>query len=218
MAVGFRLLSHYTRAMARVAIIDDYPEYAEMAARPLREAGHHLHIDTAPIDWEALVEFQPQVLVVGLSRAEGAIGRPIEVPERDILGYKALKETEMYPAIQVVPIVLAALGLLEREVPTAVPYDLFISLPKEARGYEPKLAELAEVVKTRRRISRYVCPRPACGSRLVYVKEPARDLFCPKCGAGVALIDDDCTWLDPSTGDSHRCKTVELLPPPRAAS
>lgn len=201
--------------MAKVAIVNDYVEYAEMAALPLREAGHDVYIDISPIDWEALVHFGPQLLVIGLVRDEGAIGRPIEDPVKDIIGYKSLLETEQYPAIQVLPLILAGAGLREIDVPTDISYDLFVSFPKEVSTYAAKVTELATEVRSRRRISGYVCPRPGCGSRLVFLKEPARDLFCPKCGAGVAIIDDeDCTWLDPATGRTQTCKTAELTPRP----
>ena len=118
-----------------------------------------------------------------------------------------------YPAIALIPMLVVGVGLFEAEFPLNLRYDLFLTFPDDMALYLPKVEELATLTKTRRRISTYVCPAPGCGSRLAYVREPVRDLSCPKCGAGVALIDDTHgTWRDVD-GLSHPCLLKDLRAP-----
>jgi hypothetical protein len=189
--------------MAKVALIDDHLELLDAYATPLTAAGHTVLCERVPLDFEAVLSFQPQVLLVGLSRAAA---------EGPIIGYQALAEMEAYPAIQTLPIILVGHDLQERDVPTTVNYDLFLTWPHEAALLAGKVDELATKVKTRRRISAFVCPRQTCRSRLVYWTEPPMDLFCPKCGVSVAIIDDHCTWLDGQTGISTQCPVEALRP------
>ena len=199
--------------MARVALIDDYLEYAEMAAAPLRVAGHETMAAIVPIDFERILKFEPNVISVGLYRKEIAFNRPIEHWEEDVLGYEPLKEMERYPAIGLIPIILIGSALEEQDVPTTVNYDLFLSFPRDLHLYLPKVEELASTVKTNRKISGYVCPW--CGSRLVYHRAPARDLFCPRCHTAVAIVDRDRCLMMVNGAGPQVPSNVALLQPRR---
>lgn len=199
--------------MLRVAVLDDHPDLVDSLGSPLIRARHRVHTQVAPVDFEEIMAFAPQVIVVGVSRKPESVGRIGVLEPDDIYGYKAISGMQAYPAIALVPILVVGVGLFEPEFPWRLNYDLFLTFPDEMKLYADKVAELAALRKTRRRISGYVCPAPGCGSRLAYVKEPIRDLSCPKCGVGVALIDDTHgTWLDVH-GGSHPCLLTDLRAP-----
>ncbi|MNS08288.1 hypothetical protein D3C72_397460 [compost metagenome] len=170
----------------RVVVIDDFKEYAEMAAAPLRYAGHTAMTTTSPVDFDSVLAFRPDVIAVGIFRQDMAFDRPIRDFEQDVLGVGPIRELEGYPAITAVPIAIAATGLHERDVPTTLRYDLFLSFPRDIKAYVPRLEALARQPR-RRQLSEYVCPNGACRSRLFQVSTGGQDLYCPRCGAGVAL-------------------------------
>ncbi|HEY9721358.1 MAG TPA: hypothetical protein V6D47_05050 [Oscillatoriaceae cyanobacterium] len=200
------------RPPVNVAILDDYEAYAELLAGPLLRAGHGVMIELAPIDFERLVQFGPNVVSIGLYRRRDAYDRPIESVEKDIVGYQPLIDMECYPAINVLPLVLIGTGLVEKDVPTTLNYDLFLTFPEDLEMYLPKVVELATKVKTRRRISGYVCP--VCRSRLVYFQRQ-EDLFCPRCGTAVAIVDESNCLYSPhgETGRTCNCTIAEITPP-----
>lgn len=170
----------------RVVVIDDYEEYADMVAAPLRHAGHTVLTTTSPVDFDRVLAFQSEVIAVGIFRQEIAFDRPIRDFEQDVLGAKPIRELESYPAITAVPIAIAATGLHEQDVPTTLRYDLFLTLPRDIKEYVPRLEALARQPR-RRQLSDYVCPNDACRSRLFHVGSGGQDLYCPRCGAGVAM-------------------------------
>lgn len=199
--------------MAKLAFIDDHQAFADLLATPLREAGHEVHVQTAPVDFERLMQFGPQVIVFGLSRKRTAFNRAVESAQQDVLGYKAIMESEQYPAVNVIPLLLVGVAIEESDIPTAITYDGFLLLPDELDLYVPLVEELATKVKTRRRISGYICP--VCGSRLTFTREPVENLFCPKCHTSVALIDDEnCTYMHAS-GRNFQCRIEDLTPKTR---
>lgn len=199
--------------MARIAVLDDHPELVEMLARPLLGGGHVVLTEIAPLEFDEILHFGPEVIVAGLSRKPAAAATCGELTPDDIWGYRAIDEMARYPAIALVPMVVVGVGMFEREFPVRLNYDLFLSFPDDMALYAGKVAELSTKVKTRRRISGYVCPNPGCGSRLVYTREPVRDLSCPKCGVGVAVIDRlHVTWCDPH-GESHEALLADLHAP-----
>lgn len=198
--------------MAKITVVDDSPMVLEQLVEPLVRAGYRVLSELAPVDFDEVMHFGAQLIVVGLDRSKSARNRSIGDPMVDIIGYKALVEMEQYPAINLVPIMLAAHGIDEADIPTTLNYDLFLDLPSEWPLYLPKVQELVASVKTRRKISGYVCPGPGCGSRLVTLQNP-ENLFCPKCGAGVSLTPDgDCSWCD-AEGRIHHCNPEGLVPP-----
>lgn len=204
--------------MARVAIIDAFQTLAQMLASVLREAGHEVLTEIIPIDFERLLHFAPQVIVVSVYRMNKAFDRPIESPERDILGFIPLVSMGEYPALATcVPVVLVGTGLHERDIPDTLDYDLFLSFPKDSNLFRKKVEELAEKGKGRRKISRYACPH--CGSRLTYTSSPD-DLFCPRCHTVVTIIDDErCIYSLPTVIErSIPCRVKQLLPPPAGPS
>lgn len=138
------------------------------------------------------------------------MNRPIE-SEADLLGYQALVQLENYPALHVVPILILGSGLAESDVPTRLNYDLFLTIADELELYLPKVRELGSRQKSRRKISRYVCPK--CEGRLTFTSKE-EDLFCPRCGTGVAIIEPggSCTYASPG-GINQPCKVEDLIPP-----
>ena len=199
--------------MARVVVLNDHPDLIDMLGSPLVRAGHRVLDEASPLDLEEILRFGPDVLVVGVSRKPGAVGHPIPLPPEELWGYHAVVQLESEPVLALVPMIVVGVGVFEPEFPLKLPYDLFLTFPDDMRLYGAKVAELATLVKTRRKISGYVCPVPGCGSRLVYLREPVRDLSCPKCGVGVALIDaEHMTWCDVE-GGSHEGLLADLRAP-----
>lgn len=194
--------------MATVAVIDDFQSFAKMLAGPLRDAGHEVLVTTVPVDFERLIQFGPKVLVIGIARRLAAVGRPIREFDQDVLGFDALVELEEYPALRTLPILLAAVALQEEEIPARFNYDLFLGIPDDSQLFVPKVEELATRVKTRRKISPYVCPN--CKARMVSLQSP-EELFCPRCGTAVSLADEGCHALGPE-GFEIPC-SKELLAP-----
>lgn len=182
-----------------------------IAALAREEGGHEVYGKAPPIDFEELIDFGPDVIVMGLFRRRSAFNRPIEDLQRDVLGLETLTELENYPAIAVVPIVILGNGIEEFEVPLHLNYDLFLFFPDDMHLFLPKLNELAAKEKTRRRISGYVCP--TCGSRLTYTSTQ-RDLFCPRDGTAVALLDNGkCLYLPQGQDRSIPCSTDDITSP-----
>ena len=87
-------------------------------------------------------------------------------------------------------------ALHEQDVPTRLRYDAFLVLPRDIKLYPAKVAELVGIEK-RRKLSPYTCPNGTCRARLAVVGDTGRDLFCPRCGTGVAVDDDRCHYLLP---------------------
>lgn len=195
--------------MARIAVLDDYTEHAAIFSAPLTMAGHETLTEVTPIDWERVVNFRPEAICVVMYRTRQAFNRPIISPHGDILGYEAIEAIEQYPAIQVVPIMLVGNAIDESDIPSTINYDIFLTFPEDISLYLPKLEELACKVKTRRKISSYICPQ--CCSRLVSFKQPAKDLFCPRCHTTITLIDDlNCLIMVEGQGRAVAGKVSDL--------
>lgn len=58
-------------AALRVAILDDYKIFAEMLACPLQHEGISTLCEIQPMNFERLVQFGPDLLVLGMSRRKG---------------------------------------------------------------------------------------------------------------------------------------------------
>ncbi|MFN3429340.1 MAG: hypothetical protein ACK46X_05250 [Candidatus Sericytochromatia bacterium] len=188
--------------MPRIVVLDDVLEVANILAAPLRGEGYEVMTDLTAIDFERVLSFKPQLIILGVHRRVEAFNRPIRQLEDDVFGFKPLVDMERYPAISVIPIILVSTGLQERDIPTTVNYDSFLIIPEDAKLYFPKVKELIETVKTRRKISKYICPN--CGSRLTYTNRPAADFFCPRCHTGVVVIDErHCLITDPGAHASR---------------
>ncbi|MBO9539026.1 hypothetical protein J7643_00355 [bacterium] len=199
--------------MSKIAILDDYEAYSQMIAAPLNQAGHETLIALVPIDFERVLDFGPDVIVVALYRKEEAFERPIRDPAADLIGYEALCEMERYPAINLLPIVLLGHGVSSRDVPTHVRYDCFLSFPHDINNFPSEIETVAAKVKSRRKISGYVCP--ICGNRLTFSEEPVRDLFCPKDGTAVAIINPETALVTGPDGASRHVALETLMPPPK---
>lgn len=199
--------------MARVMIIDDLQETLDLLMPPLVDQGHEVMSDISPIDFERVMRFAPQVITVDLYRRLEAFDRPIQSVEADVIGFLPLMEMEKYPAVSVIPIILVGNCLQEKDIPTEVNYDLFLSFPRDVKLYLPKVLEIANTVKTRRRISEHICPH--CGSRLTHTSTRLSDLFCPRCHTAVAIIDDESCIARLSDGVQIAC-TMDMLRPPKA--
>lgn len=197
----------------RVVVLNDYEEYAEMAAAPLRHAGHTVLVAVAPLDFDGILAFKPDVIAVGIFRREEAFDRPITDFERDVLGARPIRELEGYPAITAVPIAIAATGLHEQDVPTTLRYDLFLVLPRDIKQYVPRIEALGAQPK-RRRLSRCVCPMGDCRSRLFRIGPDDRDLYCPRCGAGVAVTGDGCVYTLPESPTHAIRAPLSAIEPP----
>lgn len=197
--------------MSKVMILDDLQETVQLLAPPLIGQGHEVLTDISPIDFERLMTFRPDVITVNLYRRLEAFDRPITNMEADVIGFEPLVEMERYPAVSLIPIILLGNCLQEKDVPTTVNYDLFLSIPRDIALYIPKVIEIATTVKSRRRISRYTCPK--CRSRLTHTDKWKGDLFCPRCHTAVAIIDEDRCIAQDSDGEQIAC-TMEILTPP----
>jgi hypothetical protein len=196
--------------MARIVLLDDFEAYAQMAAGPLLAAGHDVHVDIVPIDWEAVFEFHPDVIIALCYRKESAQNLPIEDWEVDILGAAALKEIEAYPAAQLMPILITGDGLKASDVPTRVRYDAFLTLPSDFKRLLAMVDELFAMQKSRRIVSDYVCPKPGCGSRLTRLPAQTQDLFCPKCFTSVAIIEEEGCIARGRKGETIACSMAQL--------
>jgi CheY-like chemotaxis protein len=199
----------------RVVVIDDFEEFADMAAAPLRRAGHTVLIATAPVDFGSVLAFRPDVIAIGIFRQDVAFDRPIRDFEQDVLGAKPIRELEGYPAITAVPIAIAATGLHEQDVPTTLRYDLFLTLPRDIKAYVPRLEALARQPR-RRQLSEYVCPNGACRSRLFQVGSGGQDLYCPRCGAGVAMTADGILYTLPENPERAIAAPLSAIDAPTA--
>jgi len=197
--------------MAKVVILDDLQETIDILAPPLREQGHDVLTDVTPIDFERIMRFRPEIITLNLYRKVEAFDRPILTVEADVIGFTPLVEMEHYPAVSVIPIILLGNCLQEKDVPTSVNYDLFLSFPRDMRLYFPKVVEIAATVKTRRKISQYVCPR--CGSRLTFTLNREEDLFCPRCHTAVAIINEKTCIARTTDGETIPCDVAALKPP-----
>lgn len=196
--------------MAKIALFNDFPEYAEMIAAPLRGAGHEVLIELVPIDFNRVLHFGPQVISVALYRKEQAFDRPIRNPIDDIMGYTSLLQMESYPAVEVIPILLTGNAVQEKDVPTGLNYDAFLVFPGDIQKLLPTIEHLAKKQKTRRKISGYVCPK--CGGRLVFTTSE-KDLFCPRCHTAVAVVGNEgCMFMTPD-GQQESCTLDQLIPP-----
>lgn len=196
--------------MARLVILDDLQETIDILAPPLIAQGHEVMADFYPIDFERLMVFKPDLITLDLYRAQDAFDRPIRDLETDVIGFRPLMEMEKYPAVSIIPIILIGNCLQEKDIPTSVNYDLFLSFPHDIQQYFPKVLEIASTVKTRRKISGYVCPQ--CKSRLTFTLHRESDLFCPRCHTAVAIIDEERCIARSSQGASIPC-TMETLRP-----
>lgn len=197
--------------MGRIAILDDYKDLAALIASPLMQEGYEIIIETSPIDFEKVMTFAPQVIAIHLYRKEEAFDRPIRSVEEDVLGFKPLEEMENYPAISVIPTILVGVGLLEKDVPTSVNYDIFLTFPRDLSIYLPKIKELMTLQKTKRHISNYICP--SCHSRMTYLREPINDLFCPRCHTSVSIFEGDKCLANTGDGQRIPCSIAKLTPP-----
>ncbi|MNY18142.1 hypothetical protein D3C86_1515000 [compost metagenome] len=157
--------------------------------------------------------FKPDIITLDLYRRLEAFDRPILNIEADVVGFIPLVEMEKYPAVGIIPIILIGNCLQEKDIPTSINYDLFLSFPRDTKLYFSKVVEIASTVKTRRKISRYVCPN--CGSRLTFTRNREEDLFCPRCHTAVAVIDHESCIASASDGTQLPC-TLDLLKPPGA--
>jgi hypothetical protein len=197
--------------MAKVVILDDLQETVALLAPPLIGQGHEVLTDVAPIDFERIMRFKPDLITLNLYRSPDAFDRPIRNIEEDVVGFIPLMEMEKYPAISVIPIILLGNCLQEKDVPTTINYDLFLSFPSDVKIYFPKVVEIASTVKSRRKISRYVCPQ--CGSRLTYTQKRSDDLFCPRCHTAVAIVDTQTCIARTREGNEIPCDLATLRPP-----
>src|SRR5690348_6364892 len=111
--------------MSRVAAIKDYIEFATMIGGLLKSAGHEVWAATPPVDWDALLNFDPDVVVIGFFRQRTAYNRPIENFEQDICGVATLEAIDDYPAIRVKPILAIGNGVEPHEIPRAFRFDAF---------------------------------------------------------------------------------------------
>jgi hypothetical protein len=203
--------------MARVVAIKDFHEYAIMIGALCEAAGHEVYTTSPPIDFEQVVNFRPDVLVVGLFRRRAAFNRPIADPDADIIGLTSCREIEQYPAIKLKPILLLGNGIEELEVPSWVHYDVFLFFPDDMGLFVARLEELATLVKTRRQLSEYLCP--SCGSRLTHTMSGPKNLFCPRCHTAVSILSEtDCLYLPPGSRISCPCRLDDLTPRPGESS
>lgn len=198
--------------MAKVAILDDLQETVDILAPPLVSQGHEVLTDIIPIDFERLMAFKPDLITLDLYRHERAFERPIQNIEADVVGFKSLVAMEQYPAVNLIPIILIGHCLQEKDIPTSVNYDLFLSFPRDIQQYFTKVEEIASTVKTRRRISEYICP--VCGSRLTFTQNRTTDLFCPRCHTAVAIINQESCIARGNDGRKIPCSLDILRPPP----
>jgi uncharacterized protein YbaR (Trm112 family) len=200
--------------MSKFVVFDDFHEFGYMVAAPLLHAGHEVLVETledGPLDFERIFRFKPQALVLGLFRRVGAYNRCIIDWRQDIQGIEPLIEMERYPAVSVLPVAIFATGLMERDFPTSLSYDVFLTIPQDIRLYVSTMEHLVAESKSRRKIADFACP--LCRSRLVYLTEPIINLFCPRCHASVAIADQETAYVMPSgarAAEAHPLETLQL--------
>lgn len=117
--------------MARVAVIDDYPLYADMVVNMLRKNGHEAMADVTPLDLEKLRDFKPNVLVVSLVRKIEALGHDVSDFYREVDGAKSLIQLENTADFDILPVIISALAVEERHIPPEVRYDMYVDFPRE---------------------------------------------------------------------------------------
>lgn len=197
--------------MAKVAIIKPYFEYAKMIGALVEEGGHETLLEVPPVDWERVMNFGPEALVTGVFRKRIAFNRPIENFKDEVLGSDIVETIQSYPAIWSTPTLLLGNAVEERDVPLTLRYDLFLIFPDDMFVFLRSLDELTKMVKSKRKVSGYICPN--CGSRLTYLKEPVKDLFCPRCHTAVAIIDHESCLAQDADGKQIACDLSQIAPP-----
>src|SRR5690348_6679200 len=100
----------YNGAMPRVAVLDDVAELADILAAPLKVEGFEVMTSLTSIDFEEVINFNPELIILGVHRRISAFDRPIGNLEADVYGFKPLVDMEHYPAISVIPILLVSTG------------------------------------------------------------------------------------------------------------
>lgn len=97
------------------------------------------------------------------------------------------------------------------EVPMALHYDVYLDFPDDMHLFLPKLEELSTKVKSRRKPSGYLCPIGR--SRLTF-RSSDKDLFCPRDGTAVVIIEADrCLYLPPGQKESIPCSIDDITAP-----
>jgi hypothetical protein len=194
----------------KIAILDDYEALAKLTSGPLTVAGYEVRTWVSPIDFDEVMHFGPALIDINLYRNEDAFDRPIKNLEKDVLGFKPLVELEHYPAAHITPILLIGIGILEKDVPKILNYDLFLSFPRDIDLFLPSVLDLTVKKKGRRTVSGYVCP--VCKSRLTFTTDAA-NLFCPRCHTAVVIVDEnDCLYQRPGDDKPTPCRTEALAP------
>jgi hypothetical protein len=117
--------------MAKVVILDDHPNYAEMVANYLTEHGHHVMPDVIPFDVPAIERFGADVLVVSLVRKIEVLGQPITDFYKEVDGSRALLQLQEHASMKGLPLVLTAIAVAERELPPELEYQAYVDFPRE---------------------------------------------------------------------------------------
>ena len=117
--------------MARVLCIDDYPLYAEMVGAMLRSHGHTVQTAIVPLDLDAALEFDPQVILLNLVRKAEALGRAIARFEDDVDGAQAMLALARHARAARLPLIVTALAVDAAALPPELRHDAFLTIPGE---------------------------------------------------------------------------------------
>lgn len=198
--------------MGKVAVIKDYVEFAIMLGSLLESEGHQVLTASPPVDWDAVLDFGPDLTVIGFFRQRRAHDRPIEDFEKDVFGTETLRAIEAYPAIRVKPLLAIGNGVEADELPEDFRVDDFVYFPDEMCRFLEKVDTLAHSKKGNLRLSEYGCL--VCGGRLSYPKSSKHELFCLRCHTAISLIDAErCIYQARSEGETLTCRLEQLRRP-----
>ena len=176
--------------MSRIGTVSDNREYSDMLKWLLEHHGHEVVALTAPVDFEHLFAFKPEVLIVSIARKASAWGRPMEDFSRDVVGAESLRLLETYPSVYYLSVVVVGIGLREDELKTRLRIRRFASFPEDLYDLitDPQGIERYVDEQRHRKVSPYACPN--CTAPMLYVGRSQHDLICPRCLAVVAILED----------------------------
>lgn len=117
--------------MARILCVNDFIQYAEMMGLFLEEQGHDVCSESVPLDMRAVTAFCPDVIVVGIVRKPEHVKEALTDFYVQVDGAKALRDLATHPETASCPLVIAAVGVQEHELPKDVPFVAFVEVPNK---------------------------------------------------------------------------------------
>lgn len=130
--------------MARIAVMNDFPEVIVGLAR-LITPGHHVDLINFPYEVEKLRQSPPDAVVAVLFRKDEALDRPIENFYQDVVGSELVATLDDLPELRGHPLILFGVGVRPQDIPDEVHYHTFITFPQAIQELNPLISGLVGV-------------------------------------------------------------------------